>query len=89
VLLMVILGGAGTLFGPIIGSALLVFLQNLLSGITQRWLTVLGIILVLAVLYAPGGIVGAGQTLSRRHRPSAGPRDVASPAAEQRPATGP
>ena len=88
-LLMVILGGAGTLFGPMIGSALLVFLQNLLSGITQRWLTVLGIILVLAVLYAPGGIVGAGQTLSRRHRPSAGPRDVASPAAEQRPATGP
>jgi branched-chain amino acid transport system permease protein len=65
-LLMVILGGTGTLFGPVIGSALLVFLQNLLSGITQRWLTVLGAILVLAVMYAPAGIVGAVQALARR-----------------------
>ena len=65
-LLMVILGGTGTLFGSVVGSALLVFLQNLLSGITQRWLTVLGAILVLAVIYAPAGIVGAGQVLVRR-----------------------
>ncbi len=65
-LLMVILGGTGTLFGSLVGSALLVFLQNLLSGITQRWLTVLGAILVLAVLYAPQGIVGAGRGLLGR-----------------------
>ncbi len=62
-LLMVILGGTGTLFGSLVGSALLVFLQNLLSGITQRWLTVLGVILVLSVLYAPLGIVGAGRAM--------------------------
>ncbi len=65
-LLMVILGGTGTLFGSVIGSGLLVFLQNLLSGITQRWLTVLGAILVLAVMYAPAGIVGAVRILLRR-----------------------
>ena len=84
-LLMVILGGTGTLFGSVIGSALLVFLQNLLSGITQRWLTVLGAILVLAVLYAPAGIVGAGQALARRlGAPVRG--DVASvPPVEQNP----
>ena len=68
-LLMVILGGTGTLFGSVIGSALLVFLQNLLSGITQRWLTVLGAILVLAVMYAPAGIVGAARMLVRRREP--------------------
>lgn len=81
-LLMVILGGTGTLFGSVIGSALLVFLQNLLSGITQRWLTVLGVILVLAVMYAPAGIVGAVRILFRRRRPAVvGPSGA--PAVEQ------
>lgn len=62
-LLMVILGGTGTLVGSLLGSALLVFLQNILSGITQRWLTILGAILVLAVMYAPRGVLGAARTL--------------------------
>ncbi len=84
-LLMVILGGTGTLFGSVIGSALLVFLQNLLSGITQRWLTVLGAILVLAVMYAPAGIVGAGQALARRLSTSAQDDAAPAPAAEQNP----
>lgn len=70
-LLMVILGGTGTLVGSLVGSALLVFLQNMLSGVTQRWLTILGAILVLAVMYAPHGVVGAVRTLLGR-RP-AGP----------------
>jgi len=77
---MVILGGTGTLFGSLVGSALLVFLQNLLSGITQRWLTVLGVILVLSVMYAPRGIVGAARAILARatSRPSA--QGGASPA---------
>ncbi len=62
-LLMVVLGGTGTLWGSLVGSALLVFLQNLISGITQRWLTILGAILVLVVLYAPRGIVGAARSV--------------------------
>ena len=79
-LLMVILGGTGTLFGPLVGSALLVFLQNMLSGITQRWLTILGAILVLAVMYAPRGVVGAARTLFARRSPARGTR---VPAVEQ------
>ncbi|MHB8731262.1 MAG: branched-chain amino acid ABC transporter permease [bacterium] len=79
-LLMVILGGSGTLFGPLVGSALLVFLQNILSGITQRWLTILGAILVLAVMYAPRGVVGAARTLFVR-RPAG--RGTRVPAVEQ------
>lgn len=75
-LLMVILGGTGTLFGSLVGSALLVFLQNMLSGITQRWLTILGAILVLAVMYAPRGVVGAARTLFSRRPAEKAPADA-------------
>jgi branched-chain amino acid transport system permease protein len=83
-LLMVILGGTGTLFGSLVGSALLVFLQNLLSGITQRWLTVLGVILVLSVMYAPLGIVGAARTILARA--TSRPRTQAGAPAAPKPA---
>ena len=55
-LLMLILGGSGTAFGPVIGSGLIVLLQNVVSSITQRWSLVLGIIYVLAVMFFSEGI---------------------------------
>jgi len=58
VLLMVILGGAGTLIGPALGAALIVLLENVISGYTERWLLVLGVIYILVALFAPRGIVG-------------------------------
>jgi len=58
VLLMVILGGAGTLIGPAIGAALIVLLENMISAYTERWLVVLGVIYILVALFAPRGIVG-------------------------------
>lgn len=58
-LLMVIVGGAGTLFGPALGAAVVVFLRNIVSAYTERWLTVLGLTYVLVVLCAPYGILGA------------------------------
>ncbi len=58
VLLMVVLGGAGTLIGPAIGAALIVLLQNVISGYTERWLLVLGVVYVLVALFAPRGLVG-------------------------------
>jgi branched-chain amino acid transport system permease protein len=58
VLLMVILGGAGTLIGPAIGAALIVFLDNVVSTYTERWLLVLGVIYVVVALFAPRGVVG-------------------------------
>jgi branched-chain amino acid transport system permease protein len=57
-LLMVILGGAGTVGGPVMGAGLLVFLQNLLSTFTRRWMSVLGLIFILVVLFAPDGLAG-------------------------------
>ena len=63
-MIMVILGGAGTLLGPALGSALIVFLENAISAYTQRWLLVLGLIYVAVTLFAPAGILG----LVRRRR---------------------
>lgn len=56
--LMVIVGGSGSQSGPLLGAALLVLLQNLLSSITRRWMLVLGILYILVVLYAPEGLMG-------------------------------
>ncbi len=58
VLLMVILGGAGTLIGPAVGAAVIVLLQNLISAYTERWLLILGIVYVFVALFAPNGLVG-------------------------------
>lgn len=57
-LIMVILGGPGTLVGPAIGAALIVFLEDYVSSITEHWVLVLGIIYVLVTLFAPRGLVG-------------------------------
>lgn len=57
-LIMVILGGAGTLLGPVIGAFLVVALENIVSGMTERWVMVLGAIYVLVTLFAPDGLVG-------------------------------
>jgi len=57
-LLMVILGGAGTLLGPAIGAAIIVLLENLISIFTERWVLVLGTIYVVVTLFAPQGIQG-------------------------------
>ncbi|MFY9696010.1 MAG: branched-chain amino acid ABC transporter permease [Xanthobacteraceae bacterium] len=58
VLLMVILGGAGTLVGPAIGAAVIVLLENVISAYTERWLIVIGTIYILVALFAPNGIIG-------------------------------
>ncbi len=55
-LLMLILGGSGSLFGPAAGAALVVLLQNIISGLTGRWSLILGIIYVAAVMLFSDGI---------------------------------
>lgn len=60
-LLMVIVGGVGTVLGPALGAGVVVFLRNIVSAYTERWLMVLGLIYLLVVLFAPHGIVGAIQ----------------------------
>jgi branched-chain amino acid transport system permease protein len=66
---MVLLGGAGTLFGPLFGAAAFVLLEEVLSGVSEHWRIVFGPMLLLIVLAAPGGIAGllAGSMSRSRH----------------------
>ncbi len=54
-----ILGGVGTLVGPMIGAFVIVFVQNVVSIYVDRWPTLMGLIFVVVVLFARRGIVGA------------------------------
>ena len=56
--LMVILGGPGTIFGSLIGSAIVQSVKLILSQYTARWPTVLGLIFVLTILFARSGLLG-------------------------------
>lgn len=63
--LMVILGGPGTLVGPALGAGIIVFLKNFISAYTHRWLLIIGGIYILAILYAPGGVMELGKRLAK------------------------
>jgi branched-chain amino acid transport system permease protein len=66
-LIMVILGGAGTLLGPALGAAVIIFLENVISAHTERWLLILGVIYVALALLAPDGLLGVlGRVWARR-----------------------
>jgi branched-chain amino acid transport system permease protein len=58
IMVMVILGGMGTLFGPVLGAVAILLLEDLLSAWTVHWQVVLGPLLVLVVLYGRGGLYG-------------------------------
>ncbi len=56
ILIMVMLGGAGTLIGPVFGSAAFLLMKNLVSSYSDHWLLIIGSIFVASVLFFPGGI---------------------------------
>src|ERR1700693_4161274 len=57
-IIMVVLGGMASPFGPLIGAVALLVLEEALSGITEYWQIILGPLLLLVVLFAHGGIDG-------------------------------
>ena len=65
VLMMVILGGMGTLYGPVLGAFALVLLENELSSATKHWLMPMGIFIIVAVLLLPKGVGGLLQRSPR------------------------
>lgn len=64
--LMVSLGGRGTLVGPSIGAFIITFLKNLVSVYTGRWLMIVAFIYVLTAKYAPQGIMGLFKRFQKR-----------------------
>jgi branched-chain amino acid transport system permease protein len=68
VLIMVIVGGSGTLIGPIIGAAFFLTLEHQLSSYTEAWALFLGLVFIAVVLFAPQGIWGlAASRFGRAH----------------------
>ena len=55
---MVVLGGAGAVFGPLFGTTSFLLLEEVLSGITIYWHLIFGVMLILVVLFVRGGIDG-------------------------------
>jgi branched-chain amino acid transport system permease protein len=57
-IIMVVLGGMGSLFGPVIGAVVFLLLEEVLSTLTEYWQIIFGPMLLAIVLYARGGIDG-------------------------------
>jgi branched-chain amino acid transport system permease protein len=72
VILMTLLGGVGTFFGPVMGSGIVIALQNLLADKVGSWVTVIiGAIFVVCVLAFRKGVVGELQAYLERRRNAA------------------
>ncbi|SDI50920.1 branched-chain amino acid ABC transporter ATP-binding protein/permease [Alloyangia pacifica] len=74
-LFAVILGGAGTVLGPVVGAAIVVFLPEALSGMSEYRLLVFGALLIAVMLIAPRGVVGTIAGFLPRREAKAGACD--------------
>jgi branched-chain amino acid transport system permease protein len=73
VIVMAVLGGSGTLFGPMIGASVFVVFEEELSSLVPWWRLLLGSLFVLVVLFVPRGIVSVPARLSRLGGPDPDP----------------
>jgi len=67
IMVFVILGGVGRLFGPVAGAAVFLVLEHVLGGLSEFWLIYLGALLLLVVLFARGGLIGTLAGREVRH----------------------
>jgi branched-chain amino acid transport system permease protein len=81
VIVMTVLGGMGTLYGPMIGAGVFQAGEELLSGYTEQWQAVLGLVFVAFVVFVPRGIVSLpGLIAERAQNRGGGPGSVDAPA---------
>jgi len=57
-ILMSVLGGMGTLVGPVLGGAIIIWAGDILSSLTENWMIFIGGLFVLTMIFAPDGIMG-------------------------------
>lgn len=67
IMVFIIIGGVGRLFGPVAGAALFVALEHWLGGLSDYWHIYLGLLLLLIVLFGKGGLIGSLAGRSRAH----------------------
>lgn len=99
VVMMSVIGGLGTLIGPMIGAGIVLYLENVLSASTQQWLLMQGLIFMAFVIFLPGGIMeglrrifalitkrsrGAPDALERRQQAAEDGKTLASAPLHQR-----
>ena len=65
---MVVLGGMGTVFGPVLGTVAFIILEEVLSGFTIYWELIFGAFLILVVVFARGGLMGIIAKFERTRR---------------------
>jgi branched-chain amino acid transport system permease protein len=53
-----IVGGAGTLFGPIVGTSIFIFMREIVSTHWEHYSLIVGVVAILVVIFAPKGVVG-------------------------------
>ncbi|MFB4165854.1 branched-chain amino acid ABC transporter permease [Alteribacillus sp. JSM 102045] len=74
VLIMVLIGGAGTMAGPVWGAALIVLLETVIAMYTDMWMLILGSIFIIFVIFFPSGIYGIWQDITcKMQKPKARP----------------
>ena len=59
VVMMSLLGGMGTFFGPFVGAAVFLYLEDIVTNLTRHWMAVIGVVFMLFVLFFPRGIWGS------------------------------
>lgn len=73
-----IVGGAGTLMGPLVGTALLILFREVMSGLWENYLIAVGAGVILVVMFAPRGVVGTLNALLTQDRKNDDPPAVAA-----------
>ena len=66
-MVMVLLGGIGSLFGPVLGAALFLLLEEFLAMYTEHWMVYMGPILIIVVIFAKKGVFGLLVGPGNRH----------------------
>ena len=81
--MMCLLGGMGTFFGPFVGAGLFLYLEDVVTNLTTHWMAVVGVIFMLFVIFFPRGVWGTllHELRRRTHQPETpAARDVGEPA---------
>ena len=66
IVMMELIGGMGTLFGPILGAGIVTLASDIANAYWERWLLILGVVFVAFVLFARGGVWGMMENLKGR-----------------------